>query len=281
MTSESASQLVVEQKNEEDMEVFEEEQEEKITKLSEYMSYVEALPDVFSLSRGQTGDYPLLPSALRKDSKGNRKFTRQAVAHFLNQFKINSHYYMDSPWDIKNAYEWMIHAQHYGLPTRLLDFTQSHIIALMFAVERAFTNDDSQDAVVWFLDPKKLNTLHSNRTDLIVLSNENDRDLKLDDFNGPVIVQGRKLNNRINAQNGVFLYFQDTEVPLEEKVTADDILRKVIICGKHKKDILVSLYAMGVGFTQIYPELSSVSKDILMRDSISEYLRYIQEGGEE
>jgi hypothetical protein len=277
MTSELTGQMVVE---EEQTEVLEEGQDEKITKLSDYMSYVEALPSEFSLSRGQTGDYPLLPSALRKDSKGNRKFTRQSVAYFLNQFKVNSHYYMESPWDIKNDYEWMIHAQHYGIPTRLLDFTQSHIIALMFAVEKAFENDE-KDAVVWFLDPKKINSLHSHRSDIIVLSNENEREIKLDDFNGPVIVQGRKLNNRINAQNGVFLYFQDTEMPLEVKVSANDTLRKVIISGKHKKDILASLYAMGIGFTQIYPELSSVSKDILMRDSISEYIRYSQEGGEE
>lgn len=251
-------------------------EEKKITKLSEYMTYVEGLSDSYSFSRGQPGDYSLLPSALRKDSKGNRKYTRQSIAHFLNQFKINSQHYMETPWEINNVYEWMIYAQHYGIPTRLLDFTQSHIISLMFAVEKAFIDDGEEDVYVWFLDPKELNRLHSQRSEIFVLSTESEQELKLDDHNGPVAVQGRKLNMRINAQNGVFLYFQDTDQPLEE-ILHEDILRKMTICGKSKKNILVSLYSMGISFTHIYPELSSVSKDILMKDNISQHAKYIQE----
>lgn len=258
----------------------EEELGDTIYKLSDYMKYVETLPDKYSLSRGQSGNYPLLPSALRRDSRGNRKYSRQTISNFLNQFKLNSHYYMDSPWDIKNDYEWMIHAQHYGIPTRLMDFTQSHIIALMFAVENAFVDEEAKDAVVWFLDPKALNLKHSTRTDMYVLSTENDRELKLDECDGPVAVQGRRLNNRINAQNGVFIYFQDGDNPLEELCTSEDVLKKVTISGQSKKDILVSLYAMGIGFSQIYPELSSVSKDILLKASISEYVKFLGEEGE-
>lgn len=248
----------------------------KIRKLSEFMTLVESLPSEFSLSRGQTGDYSLLPSALRKDSREIRKFTRQSAAHFLNQFKINSHYYMESPWDVKNDYEWMVHAQHYGIPTRLLDFTHSHIISLLFAVEDAFSEQVPRDAVVWFLNPKRLNFLHSQSTEMIILSTE--REIRLDEYNGPVIVQGRKLNTRINAQNGVFLYFQDTELPLEQNRRGGEFLKKAVVSGEHKKDILSSLYAMGIGFTQIYPELPSVSKDILMRESISQHISYGQEG---
>lgn len=96
--------------------------------------------------------------------------------------------------------------------------------------------------------------------------------INLDDCNGPVAVQGRKLNVRINAQNGVFVYFQDRSDSLETIISDEDILRRVVIKGECKKDILVSLYSMGIGMTQIYTELSSVSKDILMRDNIKQYL---------
>ena len=44
-----------------------------IKTLSEYAAYVEALPNEFSLSRGQSGDYPLLPSALRRDIVSNNR----------------------------------------------------------------------------------------------------------------------------------------------------------------------------------------------------------------
>lgn len=257
----------------------------EITKLSEYMSFVEKLADDFSLSRGQSRDFLLLPSALRKDERNNRKYSRQSIANFLKQFKLNSHYYMESPWDIKNDYEWMIHAQHYGIPTRLLDFSKSHIVSLMFAVEKAF-DEDSEDGIVWFLNPNVLNSIHSNRTDIFILS---DPDIQLDDCNGPLVVQGRKLNTRVNAQNGVFVYFQDSEKDLIETLNdnirngtkLEDVLIKVIIKGDYKKDILVALFSMGFGFTQIYPELSSVSKDILLLEKITEYKRYLEELEEE
>lgn len=260
-----------------------------IKKLSEYMSFVEKLPETFCLSRGQSNDYSLVPGAFRKDDRGIRKYSRQTIAHFLNQFKLNSHLYMDRPWDVKNDYEWMIHAQHYGIPTKLLDFSQSHIIALMFAVEKAFDESPKQpkDGAVWFLNSKVLNSIHSNRNDLFILS---DQDLKLEDFNGPVVVQGRKANTRVNAQNGVFLYFQESEEDLIKIINRnlkghtyrlEDVIKKVIIDGNSKKDILVALFSMGFGFTQIYPELTSVSKDILLLEKINQYKRYLEETRDE
>ncbi|UOW67891.1 FRG domain-containing protein [Paraclostridium bifermentans] len=240
-----------------------------INKLSEFMEYVENLPREFILSRGQSNaKYELLPGALRLDENNNLKHTRQSIAYFLNEFKVNSHNYIDIPWDINNDYEWMVYAQHYGIPTRLLDFTNSHIISLMFAVEKAF--EDEIDSVVWFLNPMNLNNTNCNRSEIITLS---EREVsRLDDYNGPIAIQGRKLNKRINAQNGVFVYFQDRSLPLNKSINDEGTLRKVIIKGESKKDILVSLYSMGIGMTQIYPELSSVAKDILMRDNIKQYL---------
>ncbi len=240
-----------------------------INKLSEFMDFVEKLPREFSLSRGQDLKYNLLPGALRVDSNGKIKYTRQSIAYFLNEFKVNSHNYMISPWDIKNDFEWMIHAQHYGIPTRLLDFTYSHIISLMFAVENAFQEENPEDAAVWFLNPMRLNNNNCSRSQIITLSSE--ENLRLDDYNGPVVVQGRKVNERINAQNGLFVYFQDRSEALE-KTVGEEILRKIIIPGESKKDILVSLYSMGIGMTQIYPELSSVAKDILIKNNIKQYL---------
>ncbi|MDW8802918.1 FRG domain-containing protein [Clostridium sp. A1-XYC3] len=247
------------------------EEEVYISKLSEFMDYVEKLPKEFTLSRGQANlHHKLLPGALRKDNDGHMKHTRQSIAYFLNEFKVNSHNYIDKPWDVKSDYEWMIYAQHYGLPTRLLDFTNSHIISLMFSVESAFDDYDEMDGVVWFIDPLKLNNRSCCRSQIITLS-ENEG-MSLDDCDGPIVVQGRKLNGRINAQNGVFVYFQDRSDALDDIIIDDSILRKVIIKGTSKKDILVSLYSMGIGMTQIYPELTSVAKDILMKDNIKQYL---------
>jgi len=242
-----------------------------ITKLSEYASFVEGLPKEFFLSRGQSGDYPLLPSALRKDEgTGNRKFTRRAVRSFLEQFKINSHQYMSTPWDINNDIEWMLYAQHYGLPTKLMDFTVSHITSLLFAVEKAFQDSGDKDAVVYFLSPSSLNQLFLQQSGVVNISG--DASITTDRFDGPVAVQGRRMHSRIDAQKGLFVLFQDDGAPLE-KVVGEDVLKKVVISGESKKDILSSLFSMGISFSHIYPELPSVSKDILLQQDIDDFVR--------
>lgn len=245
-----------------------------IEKLSTFIEFVEELPDDFVLSRGQCQRFDLLPSSLRVDSKGNRKFSRTASHFFLSEFKISSHNYMENPTNISDEYEWMVYSQHYGLPTRLLDFTSSHIISLMFAVENAFTDEDNKDAEVWFLNPNELNNKFANRSEILNIANG--EIVNLDNYSGPVAIKSRKLNQRINAQNGVFVYFQDISDPKEgalNNIVDDTILKRLVINGEYKKHILSALYSLGIGYTTLYPELESVSKDIIMKQSIDEYYR--------
>lgn len=242
----------------------------EISKLSDYMAYVEDLPNGFTLSRGQSADYPLLPSALRLDKSDKRKYTNRVLRNFLEQFKINAYQHMANPWDIKNEIEWMLYAQHYGIPTRLMDFTTSHIVSLLFAVENSFQDESEKDAVVYFLDPAKLNMKTKEQSKIINISE--DPNIKDNDHDGPFVIQGRKLNSRINAQKGLFVLFQDSDKPLNE-ILDNDSLKKITICGEEKKNILSSLYSMGISFTHIYPELESVAKDILMQQDISDLMR--------
>ena len=242
----------------------------KVSKLSEYMAYVEELPSEFCLSRGQSKDYPLLPSALRTDSAGNRKYSKRVIRTFLEQFKINSYQYMENPWDIKNDIEWMLYAQHYGIPTKLMDFTASHVISLLFSVEKAFQEDSESDAVVYFLNPTALNIRNKEQSQIINISG--DTSISSEGHDGPFVVQGRKINPRVNAQKGLFVLFQDDDVALEKELD-DSILKKITINGEDNKSILSSLYSMGISFTHIYPELNSVAKDILMQQDITDLSR--------
>ncbi|MCM3330162.1 FRG domain-containing protein [Bacillus cereus] len=244
---------------------------EGVESLSEFIKFVEDLPKDFTLSRGQSQDFPLLPGGLRKYGGSTRKYIRGDLKFFLDEFKVNSHKYLPLPSDPRNDWEWMIYAQHYGVPTRLLDFTYSHMLSVMFAIENAFERSQDGDAVVWFLNPKKLNEKYGHRSDMFNVSEDT---ISLDSYDGPVAIQGRHLNDRITAQNGVFVYFQDNEKPLEESVGEDtEILRKLVIKEDYLKDVLSSLNSMGIGFSHLYPELASVSKDILMRRYVLEYMR--------
>jgi len=252
-------------------------QEYEVTSLKEFVEIVESLPSRFILSRGQSDDYNLLPSALRKDLRGNRLYSNSTIKYFLDEFKINSVLYIDNLYSVENEYEWSLYAQHFGVPTKLLDFTYSHFVSLLFAVENAFRYEDLEDkfAVVWFLDPLTLNNFSCNRREVVNISSKDCLDLSTKDY--PIAICGKKINNRINSQNGLFVYFQNDSIPLEELKCCNDILIKIKIPYKNARKILSTLYFMGMRLVNVYPELSSISRDILLKNEIQQYLN--EEGG--
>lgn len=245
-----------------------------VENLEDYVNYIQQLDKEFVLSRGQGEDKPLLPSVLRLDESDLRFYSKTTAGEFINEIKNNSTVYLDNSkmFDTHNEFEWIILAQHFGVPTCLLDFTYSHLVSLMFAVENAFkySEDDVNNSVVWFLNPQRLNLESINRSTILNLSEET---RVLDSAEYPCVVTAMKNNSRMAAQNGLFVYFQQEAKALEKLNFSDCILKKIIIPHANAKSILASLYTMGMRFKDIYPELTSVSKDILLKHDVMEYYR--------
>jgi len=170
----------------------------------------------------KTPAYPLLPKLFRDPSVKDREgyisveFRRRARPHLPG---------------IHTPFEWLCALQHYGFPTRLLDWSESLAVALYFTVRPV--GADLEAPTVWVLDPFELHDFagseHSHptipiSTDSEVLSNA---DIAFaDDFETrskttslhPLPVVPDFLFNRIATQNGAFTIHGRDERALEEIV---------------------------------------------------------------
>ena len=165
-------------------------------------------------------------------------------------------------------WEWLFLMQHYGLPTRLLDWTESSLIALYFAI-RDHTGD--VDAAVWAMNPWSLNRLSFGK--YVLFSADDPRAKK----HAPLL-SGQKLkgrlplaiapshaSQRIAAQRGVFTIHGNERVPLDRlarrggKITN---LQKLVIKRKSVPKVLTELAIAGISESLIFPELDGLCREI-------------------
>lgn len=98
--------------------------------------------------------YQLQPSAFRKNEEG--KSYREVEYHLYQEMlRRNTEIFAED----KTTFERLVRMQHYGLPTRLLDVTQSALIALFFACGGGASKNVNGE-VILFVHPQS-DVLHS------------------------------------------------------------------------------------------------------------------------
>lgn len=196
--------------------------------------------------RGQTGDYPLLPKLCRLKAKGKILHIEQAL---LQEFKRINPLLIEQQGTM-NDWDYLTLGQHFGLPTRLLDWSNNALTALWFATAVHEYGRVQDYAIVW-----------------ILMAQEKDFDLDIDSvhpFNVPEtkIVRPRIIKQRINNQSGLFSVPSSREI--EEKCNMDESdsfkekLIKVKIAVDNFPDIRNDLNTLGVNAFSIYPELEGL-----------------------
>lgn len=130
----------------------------------------------------------------------------QCEKNVLDRFKRGAHHFVSCPPDAKNTLEWLALIQHYGGPTRLLDFTRSFYIAVFFALEAA-----ESEAAVWCLNTDLLRETSKELLSGIWMEKfEPERicDRLIDegiDIPTTIDIEPYRLNERLIAQQGLFV----------------------------------------------------------------------------
>ena len=158
----------------------------------------------------------------------------------------------------------MLYMRHYAVPTRLLDWTESPLVALYFAVENPLSRTDG---IVWCLNPERLNRLAG--LDQRIYCAGVDPELEpytpekiktappTTNFKPLALISARAFP-RLTAQQGVFtvIYRQATSL---EAITDDDLLSRVRIPSDAMRTIRDHLSQLGVNRLSLFPELQSVA----------------------
>ncbi len=186
----------------------------------------------------------------------------------LEAFKLRAPTFL--PHQPATDWEWLFLMQHYGLPTRLLDWTESSMIALYFALR---DSPGDTDAAVWAMNPWWLNKQtfgdyalfpadHSRARDHAPLQASARLKGKL-----PLSITPIHSSPRIVAQRGVFT-IHGTERGALDRLAAgrgrkrEVCLRKMLIPKERIAGIRRELSVAGITESLIFPELSGLCREL-------------------
>ncbi|MBL9041542.1 MAG: FRG domain-containing protein [Myxococcales bacterium] len=124
----------------------------EIVSIEDLIRRFNELPNHF-LYRGQANAEWLLTSSLERvvGAKWSADQAKKFEDFSLHQFQSKFHLYDRENVKPDSRLAWLSIMQHYGVPTRLLDFTESSYVALYFALE-SYNPQSGEDFSVYAID---------------------------------------------------------------------------------------------------------------------------------
>ena len=259
----------------------------KIGSLAGYINAVEKIRNKLGgirWFRGHADDrnWQLVPSIFRRDLIGegvtDKRMKKLRGLEFETNVDFRHHAKArDStfPHD-DNLVGQLVVARHHGLLSRLLDWTESPLTALYFAVE-GDGNKDENPACVWMLVPGALNEEQWGVKGIDYSHAPVPQEMARCAFNNEAILENISLKKLGAKKMGVVTAFKpqhtimrhmvqkaqftihDTPEELDKLPSASEFLDKIIIPFNEREEILDELREVGVSRDLLFPDLDNLA----------------------
>jgi hypothetical protein len=185
----------------------------------------------------------------------------------IETFQRRAHMYLRRlpPIDKKteNWLEWLSVMQHYGAPTRLLDWTYSPFIAAFFALEEL-----KETSCVWEIDYRML-----RRSNIKMAGEKYISKVFQDDYEYEAVFpyEPKLQNERLIAQQGLFLCTNELGETIDQIIDNHDLYEKILtkyILTFNRAEIrnaLKSLKMMNIDNSKLFPGIDGLSKSLSLQ----------------
>ena len=230
-------------------------------------SLLQAIDAVYSAFKNQPwwrghgeSDWRLVPHVLRITDRGT-SYEANIAMKFV---RLAPTRHPDVP-GADDVASWLVLMQHNRLPTRFLDWTESPLVALYFAV--ANQARDGENGAIWALDPFLMNELRGEKG---VLRPKHAQVMRLIDLaftkaapedEAVFALASDEIDIRMLVQlSGMTIH--GSREPLEARQGHERFLRKFVVDKGVKAELRTELKKLGIRERHLFPDLEHLSADL-------------------